>query len=215
MKCSYDHERELFRGVKPSMRYDGGDLSTWQKAARAKLRELLGLDRMLPAPLDLRIEWERKQEGYTEMRFTIQTEPGYCLPAHLLLPDGVRKPPLMICLQGHSNGMYISLGIAKKEKDTVSIRGERDFCIRAVREGYAAICMEQRSFGELKNPEKELDACLEPAMTALLMGRTTLGERVWDVCRMIDAAEAHFSDKIDVNAICLMGNSGGGTVTPP
>ncbi|MBP5404992.1 MAG: acetylxylan esterase [Clostridia bacterium] len=214
MKCTYDYERELFREVKPSMRYVGGDLKVWQKAAREKLGELLGLDRMLPAVPDLRIEWERERESYTEMRFTFRSEPGYYVPAHLLLPKGVKKPPLMICLQGHSPGMYISLGVVKQEKDELSIRGgNRDFCIRAVREGYAAICMEQRSFGELKNPNKELDACLEPAMTALLMGRTTLGERVWDVSRLIDVAEKYFADKVDVKTICLMGNSGGGTAT--
>ena len=214
MKCTYDHERELFRIVEPSMRYEGGDFSTWRNAARAKLRELLGMDKMLPSDPDLSVEWEEARDGYTETRFTFRSEPGYRIPAHLLLPKGARKPPVMICLQGHSPGMYISLGIVKREKDELSIRGgDRDFCIRAVKEGYAAICMEQRSFGELKNPNKEMDACLEPAMTALLMGRTTIGERVWDVSRLIDVVEGCFADKVDVNAICLMGNSGGGTAT--
>ena len=214
MKCTYDFERELFGQIEPSMRYAGGDFGAWQKAARAKLRELLGLDRMLPADPCLYIEWERQQVGYTEIRFTFQSEPGYFVPAHLLLPDGVKKPPLMICLQGHSPGMYISLGVVKQEKDALSIQGgNRDFCLRAVKEGFAAIAMEQRSFGELKNPNKELDACLEPAMTALLMGRTTLGERVWDVSALIDVVETHFADKVDVETLCLMGNSGGGTAT--
>ena len=213
MKCTYDYERELFRQVVPSMSYRGGDLASWQKGARAKLCELLGLNACFLPEIDLRVEWEKEREGYTEIRFTFQSEPGYYVPAHLLLPKGIKKPPLMICLQGHSNGMYISLGIVKEEKDKNSIRGDRDYCIRAVKEGFAAISMEQRSFGELKNPDKELDACLEPAMTALLMGRTTLGERVWDVSRLIDAVEKHFADKVDLGTICLTGNSGGGTVT--
>ena len=214
MKSTYDYERELFQQVTPIMRYDGGDVKEWKKAARIKLRELLGMDRMSVADPDLRIEWEKSHDGFAEIRFTFQSEPGYYVPAHLLLPEGIKKPPLMICLQGHSPGMYISLGIVKQEIDERSIKnGDRDFCVRAVKEGYAAICMEQRSFGELKNPNKELDACLEPAMTALLMGRTTLGERVWDVCRMIDVVETFFTDRVDVNAICLTGNSGGGTAT--
>ena len=138
MKCTYDHERELFRKIKPSMSYDGGDLPSWQKAAREKLRELLGMDRMIPAEPDLSLEWEKQRAGYTEMRFTFQSEPGYRIPAHLLLPDGVKNPPVIICLQGHSPGMYISLGIVKQEKDELSIKnGNRDFCIRAVKEGYA------------------------------------------------------------------------------
>ena len=213
MKSTYDYEREVFRKVKPSMSYQGGDFVAWQKAARAKLGELLGLDKMLPAEMQMQLEWEEKREGFTEIRFTFQTERGYYVPAHFLLPDGAVRPPVMICLQGHSTGMHISLGRALYDGDENSIRGERDFCIRAVKEGFAAICMEQRSFGELKNPNKELDACLEPAMTALLMGRTTVGERVWDVSRMIDVVEKHFADKVDANSICLTGNSGGGTAT--
>jgi hypothetical protein len=50
-------------------------------------------------------------------------------------------------------------------------------------------------------------------MTALLMGRTTIGERVWDVSRLIDVIESEFSDQIDIKNICCMGNSGGGTAT--
>jgi len=50
-------------------------------------------------------------------------------------------------------------------------------------------------------------------MTALLMGKTTIGERVWDVSRLIDVLETDFSDKLDINNICCMGNSGGGTAT--
>ena len=61
MKCTYDYERELFRKVKPSMSYDGGDLKSWQGAAREKLRELLGMDRMIPAAPDLSVEWEKQQ----------------------------------------------------------------------------------------------------------------------------------------------------------
>ena len=211
MKSTYDYEREVFRKVKPSMSYQGGDFVAWQKAARAKLGELLGLDKMLPAEPQMQLEWEEKREGFTEIRFTFQTERGYYVPAHFLLPDGAVRPPVMICLQGHSTGMHISLGRALYDGDENSIRGERDFCIRAVKEGFAAIAMEQRSFGEVRDLER--NNCAEAAMTALLMGRTTLGERVWDVCRLIDLVTASFADKIDVNAICLMGNSGGGTAT--
>ena len=50
-------------------------------------------------------------------------------------------------------------------------------------------------------------------MTALLMGRTTIGERVWDICRLVDVLEGSFAHKVDVHKICCMGNSGGGTAT--
>jgi pimeloyl-ACP methyl ester carboxylesterase len=47
-------------------------------------------------------------------------------------------------------------------------------------------------------------------MAALLLGRTTLAGRVWDVMRAIDMAEEHFSPGAEY---CCMGNSGGGTAT--
>ena len=72
--------------------------------------------------------------------------------------------------------------------------------------------IEQRNFGECGGDEKGA-RCLGSSMTALLTGRTTIGERVWDVLRLIDVLETEFADKIDTQTICCMGNSGGGTAT--
>jgi dienelactone hydrolase len=49
-------------------------------------------------------------------------------------------------------------------------------------------------------------------MSALLYGRTTIGERVFDISRAIDMATKNFSF-IDEEKIACMGNSGGGTAT--
>jgi hypothetical protein len=48
-------------------------------------------------------------------------------------------------------------------------------------------------------------------MVSLLLGRTMIGERAWDVSRAIDAL-ATFPE-LDLSRICCMGNSGGGTLT--
>ena len=53
--------------------------------------------------------------------------------------------------------------------------------------------------------------CDHASMTALLLGRTMIGERVWDVSRAIDALEEF--PEIDTSRIGCMGNSGGGTIT--
>ena len=47
-------------------------------------------------------------------------------------------------------------------------------------------------------------------MVAMLMGRTLIGERIWDISRAIDILE-HFSE-IDMERVAIIGNSGGGTV---
>ncbi len=205
---------ENMQKIKPCMAFSGGDLAAWQKIARAKLTDLLGMDAFKKVSHDMEIEYEKKIDGATEIRFTFQPEAGYRVPCHLLLPDGVKNPPLMICLQGHSKGMHISLGRPIYEGDDESISGgDRDFAVRAVKEGFAALAMEQRNFGVLGGDAEGTPRCYESSMNALIMGRTTIGERVWDVARLIDLIEAEFADKVDLSTICLMGESGGGTAT--
>ena len=210
MKTAFDLSKELIQSCKPSMAFNGGDFAAWRKEARAKLAELLGMDKFTAVSPETEIEFEKKIDGATEIRFTYQSESGYRVPCHLLLPDGVENPPVVITLQGHSKGMHISLGRTLYAGEAVA--GDRDFCVRAVKEGFAAIAMEQRNFGECGGTDKG-PQCQESTMTALLMGRTTIGERVWDIQRLIDVLENEFSERIDAKCISLMGNSGGGTAT--
>ena len=213
MKSAFENNKDIMRNIHPSMMYKNDDIDMWKKSARQKLSELLGMDKFCKVDADLNIEFENKLDKATEIRFSFQSEDGYRVPCHMFIPNGVDTPPVMICLQGHSKGMHISLGRPKYEGDEEKINGgDRDFCVRAVKEGFAAIALEQRNFGECGGDETG-PKCYESAMAALLMGRTTIGERVWDVSRLIDVLEKNFSDKIDVSKICCMGNSGGGTTT--
>jgi len=213
MKTAYEFNKELMQKTKPSMAYTGKDLDTWREKAREKLKELIGLDEFVKVSPELEIEYETKIEGATEIRFTFRSEDGYRVPCHLLLPDGVENPPVMICLQGHSTGMHISLGRPKYAGDEKSISGgDRDFCIRTVKEGFAAIALEQRNFGECGGTERG-GGCEYSVHTSFLTGRTCVGERVWDVMRLIDVLEESFADKMDLTCISCMGNSGGGTAT--
>lgn len=213
MKTAWEYTSSIIRDVVPSMSYQSGDINEWKKIARDKLMMLLGLDKFSYVEPSLEIEHEVVSENSTEIRFTFNTECGFRSVAHLMIPNGVIRPPVMICLQGHSKGMHISLGRIKYDGDEASISGgDRDFAVRAVNEGYAAVAIEQRNFGELGG-DANGPRCSESTLTALLMGRTTIGERVWDVMRLIDVLEKHFSDRIDTDTICCMGNSGGGTAT--
>lgn len=213
MKTAYENNKELIQKQRQSMAFDEKNFEEWKTMARKKLSELLGMEKFTKVASKLEIEYERKIDNAIETRFTFQSEEGYRVPCHLLLPEGVEKPPVMICMQGHSKGMHISLGKPKFKGDEDMINGgDRDFCVRAVKEGFAAIAIEQRNFGECGGDENG-PHCFESSMTALLMGRTTIGERVWDVSRLIDVLETEFEDKLDTGLICCMGNSGGGTAT--
>ena len=45
MRSAYDYLNEAIRSVKPQMAYDGGEYSAWANKARAKLVELVGMDK--------------------------------------------------------------------------------------------------------------------------------------------------------------------------
>ena len=140
-----------------------------------------------PKPI---VEFEKTDDPrFDEIRFTFESEPDFFVPAHMLLPKNRSgKLPVVICLQGHSTGMHISLGRAKFPGDDELISGgDRDFAIQAVARGYAAIAMEQRGFGELKSPIAPEANCFHPVMQAFELGRTMAGERASDISRLIDA----------------------------
>ena len=67
--------------------------------------------------------------------------------------------------------------------------------------------------GQCGNQEDGSPGCLVAGNAALLLGRTLIGGRVWDVMRVVDAVETYFSDRITMEGSLLMGLSGGGTAT--
>jgi len=203
---------EKTAAIVPSMRWDGNEnFSLWQNRCRIKLTELLGLP-FQKCDDKFRIEYELSHDTFDETRFVFQSEEGFFVPCHYWKPKNFGGPlPLVVCLQGHSKGMHLSMGRPKYPGDEESIKGgDRDFAVRVIKEGYCALVMEQRCFGELGGTEKGPD-CHASSMAALLIGRTLIGERVWDVQRAIDAVLKNFSSEIDKTKIVCMGNSGGGT----
>lgn len=215
MTTPLEHNLQIMRSRVPSMRYkDGEDYAEWKKNALQKLRELTGIDTFVKCDDQFTIEWDKTTEEYREIRFTLQSEEGYVFPSVLRVPLNLEgKVPVVICLQGHSTGFHISLGKPIYPNDVNSISGgDRDFAVRIVREGYAALAIEQRNFGECGGAGEKGPDCYVSTMTALLLGRTTIAERVWDISRAIDAVEKYF-DFLDADRVYCMGNSGGGTAT--
>lgn len=200
----------------PSMRYDSKeDFVVWQQRATSKLKELLGIEQLQECDDDFLIEAEEQKDGYKQVKFSFQTEKNYYVPCCALLPNEMKeKQKVVICIQGHSTGMHISYGEPKFEQDAEMIAGgDRAFALRALKEGYAAICIEQRYMGSCGQLKGGNPSCfVETALQTLLLGRTAIGERVWDVMHLIDVIEKHFPMLDKENIVCL-GNSGGGTTT--
>ena len=200
------------------LRWSGDDYASWNKALSAQLTTLLGLDRLFQQArpeLNIRRLWKKEHELGTIEKLIYTAEPGIDIPAYLCIPNHWQtRGPIFICLQGHSSGMHNSIAVKFGEEDTpIEIKGDRDFGLGCMRRGIAALCVEQRAFGEREDTERTeswASRCHNPTLRALMLGRTLLGERVYDVDRSIDLLME--LGGFDTNRLGVMGNSGGGTV---
>jgi dienelactone hydrolase len=218
------HER-LRRQTPLALAFDGQDVTSWQRKLRRKLRQLLGFDQMPrdPGPLRPRTVWRRKHELGSIEKLVFTSEPGADVPAYLCLPAQPVSdpPPVFICLQGHSTGMHNSIAVdAATESKPIEVAGDRDFAIGAMRHGLAALCIEQRAFAQRR--ERHYGqvgshiTCQQTTMNALLLGRTTMGERIFDVQRaiaLLDQLRRQRKLPVDMKRLGVMGNSGGGTIS--
>ncbi len=201
--------REFIKMLTPALRYkQGSDFAAWQAEARAKLAELLGIHLIAPVDSKFEVVSSSKTKEYSEYVIKIQTEADYYLTATLRAPTcECVKVPLVVFPCGHSEDM-----VALFENGAVC---------DAVKRGYAALVVEQRSFDNcfaIPNviPEETTtrttwNACYRSSMRAVMLGRTTMGERVWDLMRAIDAVLENY-DFIDGGKVTLVGTSGGATI---
>lgn len=196
------------------------DWMDWQKAFRPKLQEILGLHNITSdlagvQPKAERFEVEDMGDHLREF-WRIWTEPTVPLPFYLLRPKSCPGPlPLVLTPHGH-NRPHVYVGIATNDAEAQSIQeGERDIAVQAVREGYLAIAPTTRAFGETRTKEDSeantVHSCRTQLMHDLLLGRTPIGDRVWDISRLIDWALANLD--VDAARIAITGNSGGGTIS--
>ncbi len=194
------------------------DYAAWRNDVKNEFIKLSGLDRIEACgncDPDMRIEYKKEKDGYTEYRLTYQSEENYRVPSYLLIPNTGRESyPVAITLQGHSTGFHNSVGEIRYKSD-IEYQPRGGFGVQSVRHGYATLCIEQRGMGE-RRPRADEDSvyhsCNYTAMQALILGRTILGERVWDIHRGIDLLEQFFLE-CDTDKIVITGNSGGGTTS--
>lgn len=198
---------------------NGKNVSEWKSDVENKLTELLGIDVISENACAIECDVEDAEDlgGYRRIFFTYTSEKNNIVPACLMIPNqGLKKYPLAIVLQGHSSGFHISYGEKKYDGDERAVLN-RSFGLQAVENGFAALCIEQRGMGSTRSKRYPRPAtthsCSFTAMTAINLGRTIIGERVWDVSRGIDALEKLAYPEIDLDKIMILGNSGGGTAT--
>ena len=195
----------------------------WQREARPVLRELVGLHRIAQQTrghvVQVELGARRQREGYTLQKGRLTSEPSVWIPFWLLRPMGDGPFPLAIFPHGHDTlGQDTAAGIYRDvahQKRTLA--GDRDVAVQAVRQGFVALAPAVRGLSSEANvvPDKSKrhggKNCRSHLIHALLTGRTAIGERVWDMSRLLDWAISR--DDVDSRTVLMMGNSGGGMVT--
>ena len=204
-----------FRGTTPE------DVKVWQAEFRDKLKEKLGisqLERQLSSFKVKAMKVSSEDIGYAiRERWEIWTEPTVPLPFVLLLPKNKKgNLPLMITPHGHGKNTETYAGIYLSEQERIEGEiGERNVAVQAVKNGFIAITPTSRGFGKTRTSEDKAKdvpySCRTLLMQDLLVGRTLIGDRVWDISKLIDWALAELP--IDKSNIIVSGNSGGGTTT--
>jgi dienelactone hydrolase len=211
------YHRFVMDHLPSSLRYDGGDVEHWESQLREMVRQLIGVTPVERPPLNVRSLWQRDHPLGTIEKIVFTSEPFCDVPAYVCIPGNVPRPlTSVICLQGYTTGMHVSIGVDSQDEITpIEVDGDRDFAIGCLKRSIAALCVEQRSFGERVERKQAIvnqdSGCHDAAMQALMLGRTLIGERVHDVDRAIDYLDSR--GDIAMDRIGVMGNSGGGTVT--
>ncbi len=198
--------------------YPGG-FTKWRADARLELKELIGLDKIASqAPgfeAKVKLDPPEVLDSYTRQRGVIETEPSVRIPFWLLKPKGKGPFPLGIFPHGHgANGHDITAGVFEEADRAESPREGRDVAVQAVERGFLAIAPATRGFAadgvpDLHGRHGERD-CRSHLVHCLLAGRTAIGERVWDMQRILDWATTLPS--VDSSRVLMMGNYGGGIV---
>jgi dienelactone hydrolase len=190
----------------------------WQKKLAAKVTELLGGFPRERSPLKVTTLEVREFPTYRREKFVFESRPGVPVLGYLLLPKGAKTPAATaICVPGHGRGVDDIVGIGPDGKDrTEKVFYQYDFAIQAVEHGLAAVAIEPMAFGCRRDPRNKAkglgqNACQPVAGSALLLGQTLLGWRVYDVMRTIDWIETR--PELDSKRVGCIGISGGGTCT--
>jgi dienelactone hydrolase len=198
---------------------DPADAAIWRKLARPELARLLGLDRIAEQTGEhtptVSLETPEDRGTYTIQAGTISPEPAVTIPFRLFRPRGDGPFPLGIFPHGHGEWPAYAGEAPDEAKRKKLLAGEKDVAVQAASRGILAIAPATRGLGAAGVPDFDgrfgNRDCRSQFVHAAMAGRSAVGERVWDVQRLLDWALAR--DDVDPSRVLVMGNSGGGVVT--
>lgn len=200
------------------------EAQTWQKRARRRLAELIGLQHFEKITPRARMTDSYRIEGMTREEWRLETERDVWMPFYLFIPDGLpQRAPLVLCPHGHSSaGKWATGG----RSDIAAMRPvieqyNYDYGLQIARAGFITACPDARGFGERREPAhqndredpKELvaESCRNLMLAGGSLGLTVQGMWTWDLMRLVDFLSQ--DKRVDASRIGCAGLSGGGLQT--
>jgi dienelactone hydrolase len=166
---------------------------------RHLLHRALGLDPLPPrTALNAAVTGTVTREGYRIDKVRYESRTGVLVTAHLYLPDGVERPPVILRPHGHWAG--------KKSDPIVQASA-----IGLALSGFAVLVVDSPGWSWDENPQNERAGMGKHDDPFLAMGAPIQGLYAWDLIRGIDYLESR--PDIDATRIGITGESGGAAAT--
>lgn len=222
------YARKRFEGARPALAWKAGttaEMRAWQTKTRRKIRDLIGGVSVPRTPLRAAIHEVREFPQYRRETVRFESRPGLEVFAYLLTPEKAAvsgeaerrgKIPAVLCLPGHGRGVDSIVGVAEDGSQRpfgAWAEYQADFALQCVAHGYAALAIEQISFGRRRDAQANragsgASSCNRDSPAALMLGETMTGWRVWDAMRALDYLQSR--PDVDGSRLATMGISGGG-----
>ncbi len=198
------------------------EAQAWQSHLRGKLIRLLGGFPAIRCDLSPKLLETSIQAGFVCEKIAIQTLPGEYMPCFVLAPISKGGAPLKPVIALHGHGTWGAEAIVRTPDDPLGAELNQelnyDYAGQLARRGYLVFVPELRGFGKrLEDPEYQegdpqwISSCYAVSVNALLLGKTLLGLRIYDVMRLIDYIRTRPENLEDT--LGCAGLSGGGMVT--
>ncbi len=150
-----------------------------------------GKDRIVP--LAVKVLSEEKLDGYVRKKITYAPEAGDRVPAWLLIPNGAKKNPAVLCL-------HQTITIGKDEPVGLGKQESKQQALHLVKRGYVCLAPDYPSFGEYQYD-------FPKAFKAGLYQSGTM-KAIWNNMRAVDLLQS--LPEVDGERIGVIGHSLGG-----
>ncbi len=201
---------------------NAGEFIAWKSEALKEFIKLLKIksieENCLNHEVKVSLSEPENMGEYNRYKGFIETEPGVMIGFWMLKPHLRNKLPLAVTPHGHENtDTYV--GIWQNDHERKKIEQEdQAVALEAVKRGFLVIVPCTRGIYTGKDSFAIRDVkgiygsdCKCHNWQALAAGRTTIGERVWDLTKILDWAIQ--LPEVDPNSVLMTGNSGGGMAT--